>query len=142
MGPGARGRARRAHDARAVAGEIPTRQAAGGPHGALQGAALLPALHEHAPALARPDVADTALLRRSRRPRSEALFEQGQLLAHRLAHEDLRVGGRVALRPLPVAHRLLCHLEGLDERKGLAQGFVIERPAEPGVVTALIAAEG
>src|SRR5437867_13165741 len=103
MGPGARGRARRAHGARAVAGEIRTRQAAGRPHRTLQGAALLPALHEHAPALARPDVADTALLRRSRR--SEALFERGTLLAHRLAPENLRVGGRVVLRPLPVAPR-------------------------------------
>src|SRR5712692_4192557 len=63
MGRGARDRARGTHRPRAVAGEIRPGPAAGGSHRALQGAALLPALHEHDPALARLDVAGAAPLR-------------------------------------------------------------------------------
>src|SRR5713101_9314213 len=67
MGVGSCDRARRAHRARAAAGEIRPWLAAGRRHGALQGAALLPALHEHDPALARLDAAGAAPLRVSRR---------------------------------------------------------------------------
>src|SRR5712692_294006 len=63
MGAGADHRAHRADGARAVAREIRLGPAAGRPHGALQGAALLPALHEHDPALARLDAAGAAPLR-------------------------------------------------------------------------------
>src|SRR6266508_6261903 len=142
MAPGARDRARSAHGAFAVAVEIRARPAAGRPQGALQRAALLPSLRHHDRAFARPDAAGAALLRLLRRPRGEALLERGELLLHRIACEYLRVGRRIALRPLPVAYRFFRRLERLDERKAVAQRLIVERLAEPGVVAVVITAEG
>src|SRR6267143_2117610 len=142
MVPCARGRAGSAHPAFAMAVEVRARPAAGRPHGALQRAALLLTLRQHDRAFARPDAAGAAPLRRLRRPRGEALLERSELLAHRSACEHLRVGGRIAFRPLPVVYRFLRRLERLDQRKGLAQRFVVERLAEPGVIAVVIAAEG
>src|SRR3989442_4028359 len=67
MGRAARDRARGAHRPRAVARQIRPRPAARRPYGALQGAALLSALHEHDPALARLDAAGAAPLSAFRR---------------------------------------------------------------------------
>src|SRR5438876_8794125 len=142
MVPYARDRAGGAHPAFAMAVEIRARPAAGRPHRALQRAALLPTLRQHDRALARPDAARTAPLRRLRRPRGEALLERSELLLHRGAREHLRVGGGVALGAFPVVHGFLRGLERLGKREGVAQRFVVERLAEPGVVALVIAAEG
>src|SRR5437667_2762927 len=142
MGPGGRDRACRAHGALAVAVEIRARQAAGRPHRTLQRAALLPSPCQYDRAFARPDAAGTALLKRLRRPRGEALLECSELLAHRGAREHLRVGGWIALGPFPVVYRFSRGLERLDKREGVAQRLVVERLAEPGVIALVIAAEG
>src|SRR5439155_9550585 len=142
MGPGGRDRAGGAHGAFAVAVEIRARQAAGRPHRTLQRAALLPSLCQYDRAFARPDAAGTALLRRLRRPRGEALLERGELISHRGAREHLRVGGRITLLPFPVVYRFSRGLERLDKRESDAQRLVVERLAEPGVLALVIAAEG
>src|SRR2546426_2755248 len=103
---------------------------------------LPPTLRQHDRAFARPDAAGAAPLRRLRRPRGEALLERSELLAHRSACEHLRVGGRIAFRPLPVVYRLFRSFERLDQRKRVAQRFIVERLAEPGVFAVVIAAEG
>src|SRR6266436_1259488 len=142
MVPSARDRAGSAHPAFAMAVEIRARPAAGRPHGALQRAALLPSLRQHDRALARPDAAGAAPLRRLRRlPRGEALLERSELLAYRIAREHLRVGGWIALGPLPVAYRFFRRLERIDKRKGVPQSLVVEFLAEPGVVAVVVAAE-
>src|SRR6266550_6805809 len=133
MGARSRDRAGGTHGAFAMAVEIRARPAAGRLHGALQRAALLPSLRHHDRPFARPDAARAAPLKRVRRPRGEALLERSELLAHRAAYGDLRVRGRIALSPLPVAYRFLRRLECLDERKSLAQRLVIKRLAEPGI---------
>src|SRR5216684_9115123 len=142
MVPGGRNRAGSAHPAFAMAVEVRARPAAGRPHGALQRAALLPTLRQHDRAFARPDAAGAASLRGRRRPRGETLLERSELLAHRGACEHLRVGGRIALGPFPVTYRFFRSLERLDQRKRVAQRFIVERLAEPGVVALVIAAEG
>src|SRR5882762_4410716 len=115
MVSGARDRAAGAYIALAMAVEIRARPAAGRHHGALQRAALSPSLRQHDRAFARPNAARAALLRLLRRPRSQALLERSELLAHRGACEHLRVGGRIAFRPLPVAYLFLRRLKRLDE---------------------------
>src|SRR5882762_1043926 len=132
MVPGGRDRACRAHGAFAVAVEIRARPAAGRSNGTLQRAALLPSLRHYDRAFARPDAAGTAPLKRVRRPRGETLLERSELLAHCVAREHLRFGGRIALRPFPVAYRFFRNLERLDKREGIAQCLVVERLAEPG----------
>src|SRR2546430_6655344 len=139
---GGRDRPCRAHGALAVAVEIRARPPAGRPHRALQRAALLPSLRQHDRALARPDAARTAPLRRLNRPRGEALLERSELLLHRSAREHLRVGGRITLVPLPVVHGFFRGLERLGKREGVAQRLVVERLAEPSVLALVIAAEG
>src|SRR5713101_3531720 len=83
MGVGADHRSHHADGARAVAREIRPGPAAGGPHGALQGAALLPAFHEHDPALARLDAAGAAPLRGSRRKPSHSIQASAAIAAIR-----------------------------------------------------------
>src|SRR5882672_4568311 len=142
MGPGSRDRAGGAHGAFAMAVEIRARPAAGRPHGALQMPALLPSLRHHDRPFARPDAARAAPLKGVHRPRGEAFLERCELLAHRTAYGHLRVRGRITLSPLPVAYRFFRRLERLDERKSLAQGLVVKRLAEPGVIAVVFAAEG
>src|SRR6516165_9561089 len=130
MGSRARDRAHRAHGAGAVAVAIRAGAPARRRDRALQGTPLLPSLHEHHPAVARPDPDHPALLIAARTA-LEAPLERGELRAYRAPHGDLRVGRREAFGALALGHRFLRGLEGLLEREGVAQCLVVERFAEP-----------